>query len=140
MCVCVCTHSHTYILHIFIHSFIDGHLDCFHILTVISNPAMNFGVHVSFRLNVFVFYGCILRSGIAGAYVSTIFSFCFLFLTISKLFSIVTASICFLTGSIWGFFFFSTPWLGFVSCIIFDDSHFDRCEVIPHCTFWLVFL
>ena len=99
MCVCVCIHSHTYILYIFIHSFIDGHLYCFHILTVISNPAMNIGVHVSIRINVSVFYGCILRSGIAGACVSTIFSFLFLFLTISILFSIVTASIYFLTGS-----------------------------------------
>ena len=138
MCVCVCIHSHTYILPIFIHSFIDGHLYCFHILTVISNPARNIGVHVSFRINVFVFYGGILRSGIAGACVSTVFSFWFLFLTISKLFSIVTSSICFLTGIIWGFSF-STFWLRFVSCIIFDDSHFDTCKVILHFIFWLVF-
>ena len=40
------THIHTYI---FIHSSIDGHLDCFHIITIINNT-MNIEVHVSFQL------------------------------------------------------------------------------------------
>ena len=35
----------------FIHSSIDGHLGCFHVLAIVSSPAMNIWVHwISFRL------------------------------------------------------------------------------------------
>ena len=36
---------------------------------------MNIGLHVSFQISVFVFFGYIPRSGIAGSYGSSIFSF-----------------------------------------------------------------
>ena len=45
---------YTYIHHIFfIHSSVDGHLGCFHTLTIINSAAKNIGMHVSFWITVF---------------------------------------------------------------------------------------
>ena len=74
-------HTHTdlyiyiYISHFFIQSPVEGHLHCFHILTVVNNAAMNVGVHVSFQISVFVFFRYIPGSGIAGSYGSSFFIF-----------------------------------------------------------------
>ena len=51
----------------FIHSSVEGHLDCFHILTIVNKAAMNTGMHISFRTSVFVFFRRTTRSGIAGS-------------------------------------------------------------------------
>ena len=57
----------------FIHSSVDGHLGCFHVLAVVNSAAMDTGVHVSFQSMVFFRY--MPRSGIAGSYASSMFSF-----------------------------------------------------------------
>ena len=59
----------------FIHSSINGHLGSFHILAFINNTAMDSGVHVhvSFQINVFVFFRYILQT--FWSYDSSIFNF-----------------------------------------------------------------
>ena len=44
----MCIYSAVYMPHIFfIHSSVDGHLGCFHVLAVVSSASVNSGVHVS---------------------------------------------------------------------------------------------
>ena len=53
--------------HIFlIHSSVDGHLGCFHVLAIVNSAAVNIGAHVFFQS--MVFSGYMPRSGIAGSY------------------------------------------------------------------------
>ena len=57
----------------FIQSSVDGYLSCFHVLAIIDSAAVNTVVHVSFQIMVFFSY--MPKSGIAGSYDSSIFSF-----------------------------------------------------------------
>ena len=63
-----------YIHHnLFIHSSVDGHLGCFHVLPIVNSAAMNNGIQVS--LSILVSSGYMPRSGIAGSYGGFIPSF-----------------------------------------------------------------
>ena len=57
----------------FIHSSVDGHLSCFHVLAIVNSAAVNIGVHVSFSILVSSKY--MPSSGIDGPYSSFIPSF-----------------------------------------------------------------
>ena len=57
----------------FIHSFIDGHLGCFHVLAIVNRAAMNNGIHLS--CSILVSSGYMPRNGIAGSYSGFIPSF-----------------------------------------------------------------
>ena len=53
-------HVYTYVIYthhsFYINSSTDGHLGCFHILTVINNAAVTTAVPISFQISVFIFF------------------------------------------------------------------------------------
>ena len=103
--VCVCVYPI-----FFIHSSVDGHLGCFHVLAIVNTAAMI--VHVSLQIMVFsgyipkiigiypiIYWINILNTSIAGSHGNSIFSF----VKTSILFSVVAAPIYILTNSVGGF-------------------------------------
>ena len=65
--LCVYTHTHTFTTSsLFIHLSVNGHLDCFDVLAIVNNTAMNIGVYVSFQISVFIFFSYIASSELAG--------------------------------------------------------------------------
>ena len=68
------SYSIVYIHHIFlIQLSVSGHLGCFHVLAIVNRAAMNMRVHVSFLRKVLP--GYMPKSGIAGSYGSSMYSF-----------------------------------------------------------------
>ena len=57
----------------FIHSSVNGHLDCFHVLAIVNSTTMKNGMHVSF--SILVSSGYMPKSGIAVLYGGVIHSF-----------------------------------------------------------------
>ena len=57
----------------FIHSSVNGHLGCFHILAIVNSAAVINVIHVSF--SILVSSGYMPRSGISGSYGGFIPSF-----------------------------------------------------------------
>ena len=115
-----------------IYSSADRHLGCFHVLAILNCAAVNIGMHIS--LSILVSSVCMRSSGIAGSYGSSISSF----LKISTLFSIVAVLVCIPTNSVRGFPFLKRS-QAFMVCGLFDDSHSDWHEMVPHCGFHLHF-
>ena len=117
----------------FIHSSVDEHLGCFHVLAIVNNAAMNNGIHVSF--SVLVSSGYMLRSGVAGLYGGFILTFLRYLHTIfhSDCINLHSYQQCKIVP------FPPHPLQHFIVCRLFDDGHFDQCEVISHCSFDLHF-
>ena len=60
-------------LNFFIHSSVDGHLGCFHVLVTVNSAAMNNGIHVSFSILISSEY--MTKNEVAGSYGGFISSF-----------------------------------------------------------------
>ena len=97
---------------------------------------MNFGMHVSFQMSVFVFPRSLPGLGLLGHMLVIPPPVFWGRLTLCPT---VAVPIRTCTSSIRGFSFSaSSPTL--VTCVLFDDGHSDRCEVVSHWGFDLYFL
>ena len=112
---------------------VSAHLDRFHALAFVSSAAMNIGVHVS--LQIIILSGYVPRSGVAGSYDNSIFSFRRKHCTVLHIgcTSVHSHQQC-KRGSL-----FSTLSPAFVICRLFSDGHSDHGEVVCHCSFDLHF-
>ena len=78
MCVCVCEREREREREreiSFIHSSIDRHLGCLHILALVNKVTVNMGVEISLCYSILIFFGNMPRSGIAVSHGSSMFSF-----------------------------------------------------------------
>ena len=88
---------YTYIPHLFIHSSVDGHLGCLHILTTVNIVAVNIVVRVSFWISVFFGGDIYTEMRLLGHMVLLVFW------ETAILFSAVDTPIYILTSSVWEF-------------------------------------
>ena len=109
----------------FIHSSVDGHLGCFHILAVVNSASVNIAAYVSFQTVVFSRYTP--RRGTAGSSGNSIFS------SLRNLYTSLHNGCTSLHSKQQCRRAPLSP--AFTVCRYFGDGHSDQCDVIPHCGF-----
>ena len=110
---------------IFIHSLVDGHLGCFHILAIVTSAALKF-----FQISGLIFFGHILKSVIVRSHGNLFLAFW----GTSILLPIVAVPIYIPKSSL-----FSTSPPTFI-CDPFDNYHSDSCGVMIIVVFLSIFL
>ena len=111
----------------FIHSFVDGHIGCFHILAIINSTVLNIRVYVSF--SIMVSSGQMPSSCIIGSYGSLITNFLRNLHTFahSDCINLHSHQLCKKK-----FLFTPHPFQHLFFVDFFDDGHSEQCKVIFH--------